>query len=172
MVTTMAKIKRRFIKEKEAKKLLSEFFKAARIKSEQLPSIKPPIELAEMNGGRIFFINRVPIFAKSDKKLFPTLASGKLLSTLPKVTVDMGAVAYVCNGADIMAPGIVSFEGTFSEEDIVVVSDKRYRKPIAIATAIYNAEDARKLERGKILRNIHYVGDKIWNAIKQLDQTE
>ena len=165
----MSKIKRRFIKEKEAKKLLSEFFERAKIRPQQLPTLKPPIELAQTNNEEIFFINRKPIFAKSNNKLFPTLASGKLLSKMPKATVNMGAVPYVCNGADIMAPGIVNFEGTFNKEDIVVISDERHQKPIAIAIALYSTEKAEKLEHGKILKNIHYIGDELWNTVKQLD---
>lgn len=166
----MPKIKRRFIKEKVAKKLLSDFFKSARIRPQHLPTLKPPIELAKTNNEEIFFINGRPIFAKSNNKLFPTLASGKLLSNMPQVTVNMGAVPHICNGADVMAPGIVHFEGTFNKENIVVVSDERHQKPIAITLALCNMKEAEKLEHGKILKNIHYIGDSLWNATKQLSQ--
>ena len=165
----MAKIERQFLKEKEAKKLLSEFLKRDKIHTQQLPVLKPPIELAKTNNEEIFLINRKPIFVKSDNALFPTLVSHELLSKLPKATVNMGAVPYVCNGADIMAPGIVNFEGTFNKEDIVVISDERHQKPIAIAIALYSTEKAKKLEHGKILKNIHYIGDELWNTVKQLD---
>ena len=115
----MSKAKRRFIKEKEAKKLLSEFFKKAKIPPQQLPTLKPPIELAKTSNEEIFFINKEPIFAKSNNRFFPTLASGILLSKMPKAVVNMGAVPHICSGADIMAPGIVYFDGVFDEEDIV-----------------------------------------------------
>lgn len=172
MVATVSIAKRRFIKEKEAKKLLSEFFERANIHPHQLPALKPPIELAKTNNEEIFFINRKPIFAKSNNKLFPTLASHELLSNMPKATVNMGAVPHICNGADIMAPGIVNFEGTFNKEEIVVITDERHQKPIAIAIALYNTEEAKKLEHGKILKNIHYIGDKLWDTVKQLSQTK
>ncbi|MCK4477426.1 DUF1947 domain-containing protein [Candidatus Bathyarchaeota archaeon] len=165
----MSKIERQFLKEKEAKKLLSEFLKRAKIHTKQLPALKPPIELAKTNNEEIFLINRKPIFVKSDNKLFPTLVSHELLSNLPKATVNMGAVPYVCNGADIMAPGIVNFEGAFNKGDIVVISDERHQKPIAIAIALYSTEKAKELEHGKILKNIHYIGDQLWNTVKQLD---
>jgi len=172
VVVIVSKIKRLFLKEKEAKKLLSEFLKSAKIHPYQLPALKPPIELAKTDNEEIFLINGEPIFAKSNNKLFPTLASGKLLSNLPKATVNIGAIPHICNGADIMAPGIVHFEGTFNKENIVVISDERHQKPIAIAIALYDSREAEKLEHGKTLKNIHYVGDKVWQTIKQLGQTK
>ena len=70
-----------------------------------------------------------------------------------------------------MAPGIVDFAGNFYEGDVVVVIDERHRKPIAITTALCNLENARKLKHGKVLKNIHYVGDKFWKMVKRLSQT-
>ncbi len=165
----MVKIRRRFIKEKEAKKLLLEFFKSAKIRS-QSPPLKPPIELVRTNDEEIFFISRKPIFAKSNNMLFPTLKSHEFLSALPKAIVNMGAVPHVCNGADVMAPGIVRFEGTFNREDLVIVYDERHQQPITITTALYTAKEAKKLKHGKILKNIHYIGDKIWGLTQQLTQ--
>jgi len=165
-------VKRRFLKEKEAKQLLAEFSEKVGIHLQPLLVLKPPIETTETNGWEIFFIDREPVFARSTDGLFPTLGSDKLLSAMPKVVINMGAVPHVCNGADIMAPGIVRFEGTFKREDIVVVSDERHQKPIAIAIALYDVEEARKLRHGKILKNVHYVGDKLWRTMKQLSQTK
>ena len=71
-----------------------------------------------------------------------------------------------------MAPGIVYVKGAFDEEDIVVVFDENHQKPIAITIAFYSAIEAEKLEHGKILKNIHYIGDKLWNTIKQLSQVQ
>ncbi len=158
------------MKEKEAKRLLSEFFEKTKVHPQQLPTLKPPIELAKANSEEIFFINKKPILAKSNNKIFPTLASDKLLSNMPKAIVNMGAVPHICNGADIMAPGIVHIEGNFSKGDIVVVSDKRHQKPIAITVALHNTEAAKKLKHGKILTNIHHIGDGLWKTLKQLSQ--
>lgn len=166
-MTTLTKIRRRFTKEKEAKKLLTEFFNKAKIPPNEPSILKPPIELIKMNSEEIFFADKKPIFAKSNNTFFPTLMSGRFLANLPKATVNMGAVPHVCNGADVMAPGIVHFEGKFNKRDIVIITDERHQKPIAITLALYNIEEAKKLEHGKILKNIHYVGDKIWNTIKQ-----
>jgi len=167
-VATVSKKERRFIKDKEAKKLLSEFYERIKIDSRRFSTLKPHIELVKANDVEIFFVSKKPIFVKSSGKLFPTLTTDKLLASMPKAVVNMGAVPHVCNGADIMAPGIVHFEGAFNKEDIVIISDERHQKPIAIAAALYSSEEAKKLEHGKVLKNLHYVGDKVWNTMKKL----
>jgi len=161
-------MERRFIKEKEARKLLLEFFEKIGIDPQDKRKLNLPIELANIDEYEIFFINKKPIFAKSQNKLYPTLASDGILLDLPRVIVNMGAIPYLCNGADVMAPGIVSFEGTFRKGDIVVVHDEQHQKPLAITSALYNVEEAKRLQHGKVLQNIHYVGDKLWNTLKQL----
>jgi PUA-domain protein len=160
-------VKRRPIKEREAKKLIAEFLERTRMSSLALP-LNPPIELVQANGEEILYISKLPIFAKSRNRFFPTLSSGSLLSSFPRATVNMGAVPHVCNGADIMAPGIVDFGGPFQQGDIVLISDERHHKPIAVAIALYDKAEAMKLKHGKVFRNIHYVGDQLWSAIKQI----
>ncbi len=165
----MIPIRRRHIREKEAKKLLAKLLERIKLDPVYLPMSKSKIELAHIDEKEIFFIDQKPLFAKSNGNLFPTLKSSAILSRLPKATVNMGALPYICNGADIMAPGIVNYEGTFNKEDIVVVVDENHKKPIAIAIAFYAIEKAKKLEHGKVLKNIHHVGDELWNMIKQLN---
>ncbi len=165
------RIKRRFLREKEAQKLLSRFFSKTKTDHAQWPDLKPPVERAEVDEQEVFLINEKPIIAKSNDDIFPTLSPNRFLSILPRAMVDMGAIPHICNGADIMAPGITNFEGDFDNGDIVVIIDKRHQKPVAIALALHNAEQARKLKKGKVFRNVHYVGDKLWSAIRQITQT-
>lgn len=86
----------------------------------------------------------------------------------PKVVVDMGAVPHVCNGADIMAPGIVCFEGEFKEGDLVFVADERHGKPLAVGEVVCDADTAKTVMRDVVVKNIHFVGDKVWNFMKKL----
>lgn len=160
------RMKRRFIKEKEAKRLLLEFRETMSLSASQLPTLKPPLELADDSEGEIFYSGGSPVIVRLDKRLFPTLGSRVILSHIPKVVVNLGAIPHVCNGADIMSPGIVKFEGMFKKGDIVVITDEQYGKPIAVAEALYNLEVAKTLKRGKLFKNLHYVGDKIWQKIK------
>jgi len=161
-------MKRRFIREKEARKLLSEFRDVMNLSTSQVPTLKPPLELVEAREGEIFFVNGTPVLVRSGRRLFPTLNSQIILSRMPKAVVNSGAIPHICNGADVMAPGIVKFEGVFSEGSIVVIVDENHRKPLAIVAALYNLEMAKTLERGKIFKNLHYVGDKLWKIIKKV----
>jgi PUA domain protein len=160
-------VRRRPIKEKDAKKFISDFLEKTQISPVEL-SLEPPVELVQVNNAEVLLVKKIPVLAKSNNTLFPTLASGNLLSYLPKATVNMGAVPYVCNGADIMAPGIVDFQGSFEKGDIVLISDEHHQKPIAVTIALCDKTEAMKLKHGKIFKNIHYVGDRLWSAMKQL----
>jgi len=48
-------------------------------------------------------------------------------------TVDMGAVPYVYNGADIMAPGIVDADREIAAGNLVWVRDERNKRPLAVS---------------------------------------
>jgi PUA domain protein len=129
-------------------------------------SVKEPIELAEGSGYEVFFVSGKPTFARSKVGLFPTLTNKMFVSCFPTAVVDMGAVAFVCNGADVMAPGIIRYDGTFSKGEVVVVVDERHGRPLAVCFTLYNSEEARKVKQGRVLENVHYVGDKLWMLLK------
>ncbi len=78
------------------------------------------------------------------------------------VTVDMGAVPYVCNGADVMCPGIVEADSTIRKDDLLWIRDEKNKKPLAIGMALVDGEDMVKNDEGKAIKSIHYVGDKLW----------
>ena len=86
------------------------------------------------------------------------------------VTIDMGAVKFITNGADVMAPGIVEVDPGIKEGDIVWMRDETNRKPLAIGRALVDAEkmveEEKDRRKGKVIKNIHYVGDKIWDLEK------
>jgi len=101
-------------------------------------------------------------------EFFPTLLFNEVFARMPKVVVDMGAIPYVCNGADIMAPGIVRVEGEFSKGAIVLVVDEKHGKSLAIGEILYDAAEARNVKQGAVVKNVHYVSDKTWNFAKTL----
>lgn len=82
-------------------------------------------------------------------------------SLLPTVTVDMGAVRFVTRGADIMRPGIVSNDD-FEKGALVAVVDETHNKPLAIGQALVSGEDMRSASEGRVVQNLHYVGDDLW----------
>jgi len=157
---------RRFLKEREAKQLLADFSRKIKVKTETLFGPKPNIEQTETQGTTIFIINGKPLMARFNETLFPTLTFEEISLLLPKIVVDMGAVPHICNGADLMAPGIVRIKGDFQEKGLIVIVDERHEKPLAIGVALLNSQDAKTLKHGKIAKNVHFVGDKLWNLLK------
>ena len=79
------------------------------------------------------------------------------------VTVDMGAVKFVYNGADVMGPGIVESDPGINESDLVWVRDVNNRRPLAVGRALMGAQAMEKKDKGKAVSSIHHVGDKLWH---------
>lgn len=160
--------KRHFLKENEAKRIIAEFSRCFKVESEELLGSKPNIEIAEVETYKIFIINGTPALAKSGERLFPTLVFEKPLLLLPKVVVDMGAVPHICNGADVMAPGVLRIEGDFNKEEFVLITDEHHGKPLAIGIALFDSQAMENQKQGKIVKTIHHVGDKLWDALKKI----
>jgi PUA-domain protein len=163
------KFRRHFLKTREAKSLLVKASEKLKVDLEQVFKAKVSVELVETEFAEIVFVDGRPLLAKVGANVFPTLVFNELFALAPKVVVDMGAVPHVCNGANVMAPGIRRFEGEFRKGDFVLVVDERHGKPIAVGEIMYDAGDAEKVLQGAVARNVHFVGDKIWNFIKKLD---
>jgi len=75
------------------------------------------------------------------------------------IKVNIGAKEKILNGADVFRPGIVEFSDFKKDEIILIISEDN--KLLAIGRALYDSNDAIKIEKGKIIENIHYYGDKI-----------
>jgi len=78
------------------------------------------------------------------------------------VIVDMGAVGFVTKGADVMTPGIIDADEQIQKSDIVWICDERHHKPLAIGIALIRGDEMKGKHTGKAIKNIHYVGDKLW----------
>ena len=104
-----------------------------------------------------------PLFFKQDNTYIPLLKH--LLqdySFIKKATVDMGAVRFIVGGADVMAPGIVEADN-IQKGEIVCVIDVDNKKPLVVGKALMAGQEMVKATNGKGVKNIHYVGDDLWN---------
>lgn len=99
--------------------------------------------------------------------IVPHLTQHDLLNHFASVQVDMNAVKFVCNGANIMRPGITDFT-TFKESEIVSVKDQTHKKELAVCISLVDDVNGRKMERGIVLNNIHYIGDVYWETKKTI----
>tara|TARA_B100001029_G_scaffold44561_1_gene35061 strand:+ start:6172 stop:6672 length:501 start_codon:yes stop_codon:yes gene_type:complete len=79
------------------------------------------------------------------------------------VQVDMGAVPFVCNGANTMAAGINDVSPEIVKDQYVWIREENHHKPLAIGLALMDAEEMLNSEKGKAIKSLHYIGDKIWN---------
>lgn len=96
----------------------------------------------------------------------PFLTVRGLLKYRPEnrfVTVDMGAVKYVYNGADVMTPGIVNADEVIKKGDLVWIRDEKNQQPLAVGEALISGKEMIISDKGKAVKSIHHVGDNIWN---------
>ncbi len=131
---------------------------------------KKPLEVVELNSGeRVYLQEKKPVLIELEGKLMPALtATEEVLSGIPRIVVDMGAVPHICNGADVMAPGIRSVPEGVKPGDIVAVSDERHNKILAVGVLAMEREKILNRERGKAVRNVHHVGDEIWKNMLRI----
>ena len=79
------------------------------------------------------------------------------------VQVDMGAVPFVCNGANTMSAGINDVSPEIIKGQYVWIREENHHKPLAIGLSLMDAEEMLMSEKGKAIKSLHYIGDKIWN---------
>lgn len=161
------KPRRSFLKDKEAKTLLSQASEKLKLNMEQILGKKARVEVTETEFGKIFFVNGEPLLAEVSGNIFPTLLFNKFFTVAPKVVVDMGAIPHVCNGANVMAPGIRRLEGEFKKGDFVSVVDEKYGKVLAVGETFCDLAGAKEVKQGVVVKNVHFVGDKIWDFIRE-----
>ncbi|MBT4387230.1 RNA-binding protein [Candidatus Woesearchaeota archaeon] len=100
------------------------------------------------------------LFFKYNNNFIPSLKSD--LMNLKTVTIDMPAVPFICKGADLMKPGIVELDD-FEKDEFVAIIDEKNKKAISICIALFSSNDIKNMSSGKVLKNIHHIGDKIWS---------
>lgn len=121
------------------------------------------IDIASALEFDVIFIKNEIIGIIDDK---PFLTVKGLLKYKPNkkyVTVDMGAVIFVNNGADVMTPGIIDADLDIQKDDFVWIRDEKNLQPLAIGRALISGKEMIEMNRGKAINSIHYVGDKLWN---------
>lgn len=124
---------------------------------------KSKVEEIEKEGWHLISSENKPILFFQGKRLVPTLKLCLEKNILNNVTVDMGAVKFVASGADVMRPGIVEVDENILKDDFIKIIDINNKKPLAIGIALFDADEIISQEKGKMIKSIHYIGDKLWN---------
>lgn len=109
-----------------------------------------------------------PILFELRGVLYPTLYILNVLLnqgrevSIPYVVVDEGAVNPLINGADVMAPGISRIARPFSKGEVVAVMHPSGKYFIVVGHALMDFRDVESVRRGKAIKNVHRLNDKIW----------
>ncbi len=132
-----------------------------------IPKVKN-VKIFEIEENKsILVIDSMVAVLTANDSILPFLGKTEILDKFPSVTVDSGSIRFICNGAKILRPGIVDFE-SFKKDDIVGVKDEKFKKYLAVGLALEDKDRAYGMEKGQMRNNLHYVGDKFWNAYKEI----
>jgi PUA-domain protein len=155
------------LKNKDVRKLIRDFIEFYKIEdlNEYFAKSRNKIDCIDVDESKIYFIDERPYLLRTEKGLFPTLIFEEFLVKLPYVIVDIGAIGHICNGADVMAPGIRKINGDFKKGSTIVVKEEKYNKNIALGLSIYDMQELESIKKGRVIENIHYVGDVFWGII-------
>lgn len=111
-------------------------------------------------GGKVFVV----LEGLVDDEPVPTLRA--LMANKPErawATVDMGAIPFLRNGADVMSPGITEADPAIAEGDLVWVRDEKHGMPLALGRALLGGAEMAAATKGKAIATLHYVGDDLWS---------
>jgi PUA domain protein len=95
----------------------------------------------------------------------PFLTETEILKKFPYVTVDMGAVKFMCNGANVMRPGITNYT-QFEKDSVVCIIEESQHKFLAVGKSCVVSTDMESMSKGEIVKNMHYISDKYWESGK------
>ena len=161
VVSDLVVKKRRPINKKEAR-----FIKEGISKTHNLdmPIVAGKYEIGKTDNFDVLISNG-NIIALIDDKVVHLAVRGLLSNSVVSgwVQVDMGAVPYVCNGANTMSAGINDVSPEVVKGQYVWIREENHHKPLAIGIALMNAEEMLTSTKGKAIKSLHYIGDKIWN---------
>ena len=105
---------------------------------------------------------------KIDEEYVPFLSETQMLEKFPYVMVDMGAVKFMCKGANVMRPGIKKYS-EFQKDSIVCVIEESHHKFLAIGKTLVSSQELENMEKGEVIKNLHYISDKFWEIGKTLN---
>ena len=104
---------------------------------------------------------------KIGENILPFLDDTDVLEKFPYVKVDMGAIKFVCKGANVMRPGIIKFSD-FESGEIVCVIEESQNKFLAVGKAEMSSKEAEGSRNGEVIKNMHYISDDFWETKKEI----
>ena len=133
------------------------------------------IELPKQKNVKTHYVNEKGLIitgngitaVKIGDDILPFLDDSPILEKFPYVTVDMGAIKFVCKGANIMRPGITKFSD-FESGEIVCVVEESQNKFLAVGKAEMSSKELEGIKNGEVIKNMHYISDIFWESKKEI----
>ncbi len=129
-----------------------------KIKNLKVHQISDEAQIITGNGMKILKVN---------DDFLPFLSETDTLERFPNVTVDMGAVKFMCKGANVMRPGIKTFT-EFEKDKLVCIVEESQHKFLAVGKAMVSSSELETMEKGEVIKNLHYISDKFWETGKTI----
>ncbi len=156
-------MKSNLISKSETDDLLKQVFAQWKM---EIPKAKNLMIHHIMDNVQIFTANDIMIL-KIEETYLPFLSQTSLLEKFPHVLVDMGAVKFMCNGANVMRPGIRSYS-EFDKEQVVCVIEESQHTFLAVGKSLVPSSELETMEKGEVVKNMHYISDKYWEIGKAI----
>ena len=118
------------------------------------------------NDAQIITGSRIKIL-KIGNDYLPFLSETETLEKFPNVMVDMGAVKFMCKGANVMRPGIKKFT-EFEKDNLVCIVEESQHKFLAVGKAMVSSSELENMEKGEVVKNMHYISDNFWETGKTI----
>ncbi len=132
----------------------------------EFPKIKNLKVHGISNDAQIFVGDGIKILKVNDEYI-PFLSEIQTLEKFPYVIVDMGAVKFMCKGANVMRPGIKKYS-EFQKDSIVCIIEESHHKFLAVGKTLVSSDEMSNMEKGEVVKNLHYISDKFWEIGKTL----
>jgi PUA domain protein len=156
-------LKSNLISKSETSKILEQINSQWKI---ELPKQKN-IKTHDVNEKGLIITGNGITAVKIGEVILPFLDDIPILEKFPYVTVDMGAVKFVCKGANIMRPGITKFSD-FESGEIVCVVEESQNKFLAVGKAEMSSKELEDTKKGEVIKNMHYISDVFWESKKEI----
>ena len=131
-----------------------------------LPKIKN-LKVHQISDEAQIIIGKEIKILKIDDEYVPFLSETTTLEKFPNVMVDVGAIKFMCKGANVMRPGIKKFT-EFEKDNLVCIVEESHHKFLAVGKAMVSSSELEEMEKGEVIKNMHYISDKFWETGKTI----
>lgn len=155
---------RNFLSKKEKKLFLEKLNQIYEERATSLFQVTSEIEEVKTDKGIFLVRDGKASFFVYEGMYIPTIHNLREIDNiLPKVIVDIGAIRFITNGADVMAPGDVHFDDNIKKNTIVSIHEEKAESILGVGLSLISSQDFKKTKKGKVVKLLHYLKDEIWN---------